>query len=277
MFSENGVIFRSSLLDLPGICHGFSTRTGGVSTHPYTRSMNLAMGREDSDDTVRENAEIFAVLLSDGRLHRENMVTASQIHSATVRILTRENCGEGVVRAAGEDCDGFVTDEPGVLPTVRTADCTPILLAGQKNGGAPVIGVVHAGWRGSAAGIVRNAVEMMVSLGALRESVRAAIGPHIGTCCYEVGEDMRQATADMAGEAFAETYCTPRDPGPAGEPKFTADLTGMNLQYLRMAGVTEERVDICPLCTMCDPGTFHSHRATAGRRGAMGASIGIPD
>lgn len=275
MFQKNGVIFRSTLLDLPGICHGFSTREGGVSTHPYTREMNLAMGREDDDDTVRRNGEIFASLVSDGRMHKENLVTASQIHSDIVRILTAENRGEGMTGPAGEDCDGFVTDVPGVLPVIRVADCTPVLLAGRKSDGSPVVGAVHAGWRGSGAGIVRTAVEKMRDMGVLTESVHAAIGPHIGVCCYEVGEDLLEAVTDMAGEAFAKACCRPRRIDDAGRQKYTADLTGMNLHWLREAGVPAEQIDVSPHCTMCDPAVFHSHRATGGKRGAMGAVIGI--
>ncbi|MBR4960291.1 MAG: peptidoglycan editing factor PgeF [Clostridia bacterium] len=275
MFSENGVIFQSSLLELPGICHGFSTRAGGISTHPYTKTMNLAMGREDDDDTVRRNGDIFASLVSGGVYQTEHLVTASQIHSAKVRILTAENRGEGMVKPAGEDCDGFVTDIPGVLPMIRVADCTPVLLSGAKADGSPVIGAVHAGWRGSAAGIAAEAVEKMVSLGADRDSIRAAVGPHIGTCCYEVGADMVEAVTAMAGAAFAEAYCTPRRTDEHGLQKYTADMTGMNRYWLTAAGVTAERIDVSSACTMCDPERFHSHRATAGKRGAMGAVIGI--
>jgi len=235
----------------------------------------LAFGHGDGEDIVRKNQEIFAGLVSDGRLHIENMVTASQIHSAKVRILQMENCGEGTVHESGEDCDGFVTDEAGILPMIRVADCTPILLLGYKKDGVPVVGAVHAGWKGSAAGIAQAAVEKMVSLGALRDTLRAAVGPHIGSCCYEVGEDMRQTVIAMAGEDFAEKTCFPRSVAGESVPKFTADLTGMNLHYLGLAGVSEERIDICTLCTKCDPATFHSHRATGGQRGAMGASIGI--
>lgn len=275
MFFEDGVIFRSGLLDLPGICHGFSTRAGGVSTHPYTQTMNLAMGREDDDDTVRRNGEIFVSLVSDGVYHASHLVTASQIHSAKVRILTAENRGEGMVKTGGEDCDGFVTDVPGVLPMIRVADCTPILLAGTKENGAPVVGAVHAGWKGSAAGIAGEAVEKMVSLGARRESIRAAIGPHIGTCCYEVGPDLVEAVTAAAGAAFAEAYCTPRRTDENGLQKYTADMTGMNRYWLAAAGVTAAQIDVSDACTMCRPDRFHSHRATGGKRGAMGAVIGI--
>lgn len=275
MFSENGVIFQSSLLALPGICHGFSTRAGGVSTHPYTKTMNLAMGREDDDDTVRRNGEIFASLVSGGAFHLTELVTASQIHSAKVRVLTAENRGEGMVKPAGEDCDGFVTDVPGVLPMIRVADCTPVLLAGTKADGSPVIGAVHAGWKGSAAGIAREAVEKMAALGADRKGIRAAIGPHIGTCCYEVGPDLVESVTAMAGAAFAAAYCIPRRTDENGTEKYTADLTGMNVHWLTEAGVDTKRIDICHACTMCRPELFHSHRATGGKRGAMGAVIGI--
>lgn len=263
------------MLNLPGICHGFSTRHGGVSTHPCTRDMNLAMGREDDDDTIRRNGEIFASVLSGGALHGENWVSASQIHSTIVRVIGWENCGEGLLVPAGEDCDGFVTDVPGVLPVIRVADCTPILLAGVKADGSSVVGAVHAGWKGSGGGIVRVAVEKMVSLGALTESIRAAVGPHIGACCYEVGADLLESVAGMAGEAFARAYCTPRRIDEDGVQKYTADLTGMNLHWLTESGVRREQIDVSPHCTMCDPETFHSHRFTGGKRGTMGAAVGI--
>ena len=275
MFIRDGVIFRSTLLDLPGICHGFSTREGGVSTHPYTRKMNLAMGREDDDDTVRRNGEIFVSRVSGGTYHKEDLVTASQIHSAKVRILGADSRGEGMVKPGGEECDGFVTDVPGVLPMIRVADCTPVLLAGTKADGTPVIGAVHAGWRGSGAGIAGEAVEKMRSLGALTESICAAVGPHIGVCCYEVGADLLYAVTEMAGEAFARAYCVPRRIDENGVRKYTADLTGMNLHWLQAAGVSPERIDVSPHCTMCLPEIFHSHRATGGKRGALGAVIGI--
>ncbi len=275
MFTQNGILLTSTALEIPGICHGFSTKAGGVSTHPYTATMNLAMGREDDDDTVRRNGELFASALSHGKLHADDLVCASQIHSAMVRILDESSRGEGFTKPSGEPCDGFVTEVPGVLPIIRIADCTPILLAGHKPNGEPVIGAVHAGWKGSGAGIVGVAVEKMAALGAVRASIHAAIGPHIGTCCYEVGADLLEAVTAMAGAAFANRYCTPRGKGADGSEKFTADLTGMNLHWLAEAGVTADRVDISEDCTMCRPDLYHSHRATAGKRGAMGAAIGI--
>lgn len=267
MFYKDGILERSTILAHASVAHGFSTRLGGVSTHPYTASMNLAMGREDPDGVVRQNMVLFARAVTHGAVGGESVVTASQIHSAKVRVVTADNRGEGVHTASGEPCDGFVTDVPGVMPVIRVADCVPILLCGEKADGSPVIGAVHAGWRGSASGIAAEAVEKMVALGARRETVRAAIGTHIGLCCYEVRGDFVRTVAETAGEAFARRFCVPSG------GKYYADLTGMNRYQLRRAGVRE--VDISPWCTMCAPTRYHSHRATHGRRGAMGAGIVI--
>ena len=96
MFYKDGILERSTLLSGASVAHGFSTRRGGVSTHPYTAAMNLAMGREDPDGTVRENMEIFARAVTGGSFGGESVVTASQIHSAKVRVVTADNRGEGV-------------------------------------------------------------------------------------------------------------------------------------------------------------------------------------
>ncbi|MDD7773089.1 MAG: polyphenol oxidase family protein [Eubacteriales bacterium] len=269
MFYRDGILERSAMLSHASVAHGFSTRFGGVSTHPYTVSMNLAMGREDPDSVVRENMERFARAVTGGSLCGDSVVTASQIHSAKVRVVTSDNCGEGIYRAMGEPCDGFVTDVPGVMPVIRVADCVPILLCGEKKSGEPVIGAIHAGWRGSAAGIAAVAAERMVGLGAIRSTIRAAIGTHIGLSCYEVREDFVQAVGKTAGMAFGQRFCIPSG------GRYYADLTGMNRYWLSEAGIDAAGIDVSPWCTMCAPGRYHSHRATNGRRGAMGAGIVI--
>jgi len=237
--------------------------------------MNLAEGQWDTRDTVCRNAEIFARALSNGTCGADAVVMTAQIHSAKVRILSHDNCGEGTLLPVGESGDGFVTDCPGVLPIIRTADCTPILLCGSTPSGMPVIGAVHAGWKGSAAGIAAEAIRCMSALGVSVSSVRAAIGAHIAVCCYEVGADMVEQVAALQSNAFAEKFCTPRGRTADGEEKFTADLTGMNLFHLRECGVPESQIDVSPHCTMCRPTLYHSHRASAGKRGAMGAGIVI--
>ena len=272
MFQRDGILVKSDIFDSPRIRHGFSGRAGGVSTHPHTASLNLAMGREDSDDTVRQNIDIFARAVTDGLYGMERAVCMPQIHSAIVRKAGVSHCGEGVTKPASAEGDGFVTDEAGVFIFVRVADCTPILLCGEKEDGSPVISAVHAGWRGTAKGIAGEAVSAMCSLGCVRETIRAAMGPHIGACCYEVGEDLFCEVASLRGRDFAEAYVTP---SPSVPGKFICNMGGMNREILLSAGVREANIDLSPDCTCCMSDVYYSHRKTAGKRGAMGGGIVI--
>lgn len=273
MFHQDGILTRSDLLSLPGVRHGFSARAGGVSTLPHTASLNLADGLGDDPETVRKNRELFARAVSGGVLGGEATVSAHQIHSARVRLLAREAAGEGYGRPSGEDGDGFVTAEPGVMPVIRTADCAPILFACLRGDGTPVIAAVHAGWRGTVGGIAAAAVDAMERLGCSRADVRAAIGPRIGFCCYEVGEDFAEAVRTARGSSFAARHIR-RLPGTPADARPHADLAGMNLEILAEAGVGRDRVDVSPACTMCDE-AYYSHRRMKGVRGVMGAGIVI--
>jgi len=270
MFYQKGLFSSSDLLSIPGVVHGFSAREGGYSTLSHTASFNLSYHLGDGEDVVQKNIDLFARSLTDGLLGGGSTATAHQIHSAKIRYLTCHNCGEGYHAPCGEDCDGFVTDVAGILPIVRTADCVPILLAGIKEDRSPVIAAVHAGWRGTVAGIAACAVEEMVRLGCQRSSVRCAIGPHIGACCFEVKEDFFAAVEKERGSAFARRHVTAINGG-----SLHADLTAMNLEILREAGIPTEAVDCSSACTACHPDRYYSHRATGGKRGTMGAGIVI--
>ena len=269
MFYPDGIIMRSSVLESPKTAHGFSTRLGGVSTHPYTREMNLAKGREDSDEIVTENINIFVKAVSSGKYSSSDAVCAGQIHSKKVRYITHANKGEGITKDAGEECDGFVTDERGVMPVIRVADCVPILLCASKDDSSPIIGAVHAGWRGTVNGIAYEAITEMQKLGADMSTLKAAIGAHISSCCFTVGEDFCAAVKDIRGENFAKRHIF------LSESAYHADLAGMNVEILKECGVGENNIDICGDCTACSPELFHSHRKTGGKRGAMGAGIVI--
>lgn len=268
MFYTDGILVKSTLLEADGVVHAFSTRLGGVSTHPDTMSMNIAPGHGDSDEIVLQNTDILVREASGGAFTAENAVVTSQIHSAKVRVLTRENCGEGVVRRAGEFCDGFVTDGAGVVPIVRTADCVPILFTAVKADRSPVVGAVHAGWRGTVSGIAAEAVRQMVSLGAMIDSLKVAIGPHIGKCCFEVQRDFYDSVTEIRGADFAKRYIADAD-------GLHADLTSMNIEILLEVGVKRENIDVSDECTCCLNKKYHSHRKTHGKRGAMGSLIAI--
>ncbi len=269
MLNRKGNLWVPSF-DGNGAAFGFSTRLGGVSADPATAEMNLAFGREDPDGVVLSNIGIFARALTGGLYGAENVVCAPQIHSATVRYVTEADRGSGVTdRGGAAPCDGFVTDRRGVILTVRVADCAPILFRAEREDGGILVAAVHAGWRGTVSGIAAAAAEKLASLGAVKKSVRAAIGPHIGPCCFEVREDFRDAVAVERGRAFAERHIASRD------GSLFADLTGMNTEILSEAGVPPERIEVSAECTACRPDLYHSHRRTGGKRGAMGAAAVI--
>jgi len=272
MFLRRHILYKSTLLESPELIHGFSTREGGISSLPHTARMNTAFDKGDSDETVRRNLVLFLAAAKEEAPSEEDLsriVCGPQIHSATVRRVTRADGGQGVLRDVPYSADGYLTDESGVWLLVRIADCVPVLLAGRRADGKPVVAAVHAGWRGTVAGIAGNAVSMMRELGVLPEAITAAIGPSIHDCCYQVGEDFRLAVKEMRGSDFATGHVKER--GGA----LYADLQGMNREILLDCGLREENIDISPACTMCRPEEFHSHRATGGLRGAMAAVIGI--
>jgi YfiH family protein len=273
MFYQSGILLRSQALELPRVAHGFSTRLGGVSADPATKEMNLAFGREDPDSVVYENIGIFARAVTDGRYGGDRVICAPQIHSDKIRYVTPADAGDGVTRRSPDDegFDGFVTDKPGVILTVRVADCVPILFAGIKEDGAPAVAAAHAGWRGTVAGIAARAVEKLTALGVPKSGIRAAVGPHIGACCFEVKDDFRDAVRAARGAGFASRHIKDR-----GGSLFS-DLTGMNLEILAEAGIGTGQIDLSADCTACRPDLFHSHRKTGGRRGAMGAAVAILD
>jgi len=252
---SNIIYLTSSNIAVP---HGFSTRHGGISSLPHTATMNLAYGRGDDEATVKENMRIFCTALG---IDSDTVVSAKQIHSTEVMVVTPENAGlEGV------ECDGFVTRDKGIALCVKIADCVPILFCDEENG---VIGACHAGWRGTAGGIATVTVEKMLSLGAEVENIQVAIGPCIHPCCYEVSSDFYEQVSALRGEDFAKRHIKKKN------GSMYADLTAMNKELLMGAGIPESNISISDKCTCCEPDLFHSHRATGGVRGTMAALISL--
>ena len=211
----------------------FSTRRGGVSEGPFD-SLNL--GRLTADDPGRV-AENRARLCAAVGTADERLCFGRQVH------------GADVLRAAGqgEPGDGVWTDERGKPLLVFTADCLPVALA-RANGGRPAIAAVHVGWRGLLAGVVENAA------GALGGGKLAAvIGPGIGPCCYDVGDEVAAPFRARFGDGIV------RD----GK----LDLWTATERALQAAGAAVTRLD---LCTSCNPDLFFSHRREHGTTGRQG-------
>ncbi len=253
--AQNGVKYLKS--DILPTTHGFSTRVGGVSAHAHTSSLNLAFGRGDDDATVTKNLGIFSDALG---IDKKSVISRTQIHSAKVIYADEGMRGEGYFKEAPEGCDGYVTDKKGIALGVKTADCVPILFC---DAAAHVIGAVHAGWRGTASGIASECVKRMRELGANVKNIRAAIGPAIHFCCYEVGEDFVASVTELAGADMAHKFIRER------EGKMHADIVGMNRRILLENGMCEAFIDICEYCTCCEPELFYSHRFSGGIRGTM--------
>ena len=237
--------------------HCFTPRYGGVSVGDQA-SLNLAVGRGDSAENVEANFRILGKALG---FDPEKIVTTLQTHSDIVRVVSRKDCN-GFLHRNYPECDGLVTDDPGVTLVVFTADCTPLLFHDPVTG---AVGAAHAGWRGTALGIGERVVETMVkSFGRDPKNIRAAIGPNIAQCHFETDRDVPDAMLAAFGEevnAFIEQR---------GE-KYFLDLKAINALVLRRAGV--EQIEISDACTYCESHRFWSHRVTKGKRGSQGAVI----
>jgi len=238
--------------------HGFTTRLGGVSKD-YLESLNLGAHRGDDPKNVLENYGILGEALG---FSIPQLVLTNQVHGDTVRVVTKSDAKNSISNRDYPECDGLVTNDPGVALMVFSADCTPILFHDPVTG---AVGAAHAGWRGTALGIAGKVVETMVSaFGCNPKNIRAAIGPNIGACCFETDGDVpNEMMAAFGKEAGA--YMIPKN------HKYFVDLKGLNALCLRRVGVAN--IEISNHSTACRPDLFWSHRVTQGHRGSQGAVI----
>ena len=258
---QDGLTWLTSSL-LSGVCHGFSTRSGGVSPAPFD-SLNLRTGCADSQENLRENFRRFCGVI--GADHRR-VVLAKQVHETTVRRCTGADAGKGLWSERDYTADALITDEKNLPLAVFSADCGIILLYDPVH---PAIGAVHAGWRGCAGGIVEKTVAAMVSeYGSDPADILAAVGPCIGQCCFETDRDVPDAMLAALGDAAAP-YLEQRG------AKWHVDLAGLNRQWLVKAGVLPEHIDTCGLCTACRPDLFWSHRKMGEDRGVQCAMLSL--
>ncbi|MEA4965117.1 MAG: peptidoglycan editing factor PgeF [Oscillospiraceae bacterium] len=244
--------------------HCFSTRLGGVS-EGYLASLNLGVHRGDTRENCLRNYQILGETVG---FRPEDTVFARQIHSDIVARVGAEDRGRGLDDSLHDIArDGMVTNESSVALTVFSADCTPILLWDPVR---RAVGAVHSGWRGTAAGIVKKAVEKMTAeFGTDPAALRAAIGPCIGPCCFETHREVPDAMFEALGDAAKPAIRDTDEPG-----KFCVDLKLLNETWLRLAGVTQ--IDVSKDCTACQPDRFWSHRRAGDRRGSLAAVILLP-
>lgn len=246
--------------------HAFSTRLGGVSTLAHTDSLNLAFGRGDGREIVLENLARFGDAVG---FDPAGVISVPQVHGNCVFEVDASHRGMGYHAEAVFEGDGYVTAAPQVTLGVKTADCTPILLEALAGDRVVAVAALHAGWKGTVADIAGVGVRKLIALAVERAgtehgeiTVRAAIGPCIHACCFEVKEDcLSVVRASLGSMAEAHIRCV--------SGKTYLDLPALNRALLMRAGVEEESLDVCPACTACHTDIFYSHRAMGGVRGTM--------
>ncbi|MGA8043876.1 MAG: peptidoglycan editing factor PgeF [Terracidiphilus sp.] len=288
--AKNGVEW----LAVPGwsrmgwLWHGFSTRRGGMSraycAEDAPGELNLGFTASDERAVVAENRRRLAEAITGSA--ETPLVTLRQVHS---NVVVRAGAADAE-RSVPRKGDGLMTDEPGLLLAVQTADCIPVLVADTKR---RVVAAFHAGWRGTVKRIVETGVgRMRLEFGCRPEDLVAAIGPGIGACCYAVGDEVLSVFESQfayARELFREVYdsdpvrmkypmlfLTQRAPGhsPIG-PNLHVDLTEANRRQLVDAGVKAEAIRVVGGCTSCQRELFFSHRGSQGFTGRMMSVIGI--
>ena len=267
----------------PWLVHGFSTRGGGWSAPYGAPSLNLGYTEEDRRETVEHNRKIFLRGLGLVQKAPAQLVTLRQIHSDLIHAVSD-------IPAEPITGDGLITDTPGLVLAVQTADCLPVILVDPKR---KAVGVCHAGWRGTLRRIVEKGVgEIRRNFGSEPKNLQAAIGPGIHQCCFEIGPEVRvqfEAQFAYADKLFREIkeldpvrekypmlFLTARAPGHSELPvKLFLDLVEANRRQLLDAGVAAKNIYTSPLCTGCRTDLLFSYRKERGVTGRMMAAVGI--
>lgn len=252
--------------EFPEIIHGVTGRHGGVSAGRYA-SLNLGCAVGDAAEAVAENRRrVYASLGLDPR----RGMSGEQVHGAQVAAI-EGNWPLGVLSGAASaaGADALVTGAPGVGLLVISADCVPVLLWDPVR---RVVGTVHAGWRGTVAGIAGRAIAAMSGrFGCLPQNVRAGIGPAIGPCCYEVDGPVLEPLR----AAFPEDW--PELVRMTGEGRGNLDLWEANRRQFVATGLVPDNIEVAGICTRCHHEEFFSERAEGRPLGRFGSVIALRD
>jgi YfiH family protein len=271
----------------PWLWHGFSTRRGGLSRaycgEDAPGELNLGFTDADDSQTVIRNRRMLAEAITGNPA--TPLVTLRQIHSSVLHLAAGDAASDRLCKG-----DGLMTDHPGLLLGIKTADCIPVLVADRKR---RAVAAFHAGWRGTVKRIVETGIgRMRLEFGSRPEDLIAAIGPGIGPCCYTVGEQVLsefESQFAYARELFCEVYdsdpvrnkypmlfLTQRAPGHSSiGPSLHVNLMEANRRQLLDAGLKPRAIKLTGGCTNCQPQLFFSHRASSGHAGRMLSVIGI--
>ncbi|MDQ0339237.1 YfiH family protein [Caldalkalibacillus uzonensis] len=251
--------------DYPWLIAGFTTRKQGVSRLPFA-SFNCALHVGDNEQDVMTNRQRLVERLG---MSLEDMVCGEQVHGAELYYVKPGDKGRG---SRGSDSaipgvDGLYTDYPSILLTSFYADCVPLYLIDVR---LKVVGLAHAGWRGTVAEIGPKMVKRwQAQFGSRPEEIKVLIGPAIGGCCYEVDDRVINALGSMMPR-LSEGVIRDKEGG-----KYMLDLKQINYDLLIHTGIPGSNIDISQWCTSCRPDLFFSYRKEQGRTGRMASFIAI--
>ncbi len=245
------------------LIHGFTTRHGGVSEGDCG-TLNLGFNRGDEEERVRENYRRVCKALG---VEASSIVLSKQVHETHIAKVTASERGNGWSRPnKWESMDGLYTREKGLTLVTHFADCVPLFFYAP---GYDIVGMAHAGWRGTVGKIGKKMVESWVEQEHIPyEAIQVAIGPSIGPCCFEVDEEVAKIFKDTFGETSFICY-------KGDSKKYIIDLWECNKQILMNSGILEHNIEISGLCTCCHDQLFFSHRKTQGRRGTLGGFMAL--
>lgn len=266
--AETPLISFPVLSEFPFIRHGFSTKLGGVSEGIFA-TMNL--GNElsryaDEPANIEENYRRIAKSIG---IDVNSIVVSQQTHKTNIRVVDEKDRGKGLFHPRDyTDIDGLITDRPDITLVTKYADCVPLYFVDPVQ---KVIGLSHAGWRGTVSRIGKITVEALnKNFGSNPENIIAVIGPSICRECYEIGGDV----ADEFKKAFPDyrenKILTDKDNG-----KYLCDLWTANRTVLTEAGLNPDHIHISGVCTSCNSDLLFSHRRTEGKRGSLAAFLAM--
>ena len=247
----------SAALTQAGFSHAFFTRAGGVSRPPWD-TLNFAAGTGDDPAAVRKNFALAAQILG---VTASRLYVVSQVHGVAARVIEEGEDREDVLRAIA---DITLSRAPGVACGVRTADCVPILIADRTSG---AVAAIHSGWKGTVANVAAAGVRALRDLIGARGDFLAAIGPHIETCCFEVGADVAAELAACSSLGGAAVI-------PGDKPH--VNLRAIVRAQLEAEGLAATAIDDVRGCTVGDRDRFHSFRRDGKVGGRLLSAIVVP-
>lgn len=252
------------------VCHGFSTRLGGVSSGCYS-TMNFRLNSSDSMDNVKENFQRIADAID---FDINGLVLTHQTHTTNVRVVTEADAGKGILRERDyTDIDGLVTNVPGITLGTFYADCVPLYFYDPVK---HAIGLSHSGWRGTVQRMGACTIaKMQQEYGSNPADILACVGPSICGDCYEVGEEVAEAFREAFGQETGKKKGIV-NPG-VRQGKYQLNLWKANEQVLLDAGILPKHLAVTNICTRCNSELLFSHRVMGSERGNLGAFLGLKE